>query len=59
MDTIKEKLRLLKLKSAHLFSDIESLSEVSESMFLQFGNTQAEILKLEKEFLRKTENNIQ
>jgi hypothetical protein len=51
-----EKLRLLKLKKARLWSDIESLSEVSDSMFLTFGKTESEIMKLEKEIMRDTEN---
>jgi hypothetical protein len=55
---MEEKLRILKLKKARLWSDIESLAEVNDSMFLTFGKTQAEIMKLEKELLRQTENNL-
>ena len=51
-----EKLRVLKLKKARLWSDIESLSEVNDSTYLNFGKTQAEIMKLEKEIVRETEN---
>ena len=53
---MQEKLRILKLKKARLWSDIESLSEVSDSMFLSFGKTQAEIMKLEKEIVRQSIN---
>ena len=53
---MSEKLRLLKLKKAKLWSNIESLSEVSDSMFLNFGKTVAEIMKLEKEMARETKN---
>ena len=53
---MEEKLRILKLKKARLWSDIESLSEVSDSMFLSFGKTQAEIMKLEKEIVRQSIN---
>ena len=55
---MQEKLRVLKLKKARLWSDIESLSEVSDSMFLTFGKTVAEVMKLEKELIRQTENPI-
>jgi hypothetical protein len=53
---MSEKLRLLKLKKAKLWSNIESLTEVSDSMFLNFGKTVAEIMKLEKEMARETKN---
>lgn len=49
---MQEKLRILKLKKARLWSDIESLAEVNDSTYLQFGKTQAEIMKLEKEIVR-------
>jgi hypothetical protein len=53
---MSDKLRILKLKKARLWSDIESLSEASDSMFLNFGKTVAEIMKLEKEMARETKN---
>jgi len=53
---MSEKLRTLKLKKARLWADIESLSEVNDSMFLIFGKTQAEIMKLEKQMARETKN---
>jgi hypothetical protein len=53
-----EKLRVLKLKKARLWSDIESLSEVNDSTYLNFGKTQAEIMKLEREIVRNSENPI-
>ena len=56
VDLMQEKLRILKLKKARLWSDIESLSEVSDSMFLSFGKTQAEIMKLEKDLVRDIKN---
>jgi hypothetical protein len=55
---IAEKLRSLKLKKARLWSDIESLSEVSDTMFLNFGKTEAEIMKLEKQLVREAVNPI-
>lgn len=55
---IAEKLRSLKLKKARLWSDIESLSEVSDAMFLNFGKTEAEIMKLEKQLVREAINPI-
>lgn len=58
VDIMEERLRILKLKKVRLWSDIESLSEVSESMFLNFGRTEAEIMKFEKELVRKTENTL-
>ena len=56
VDLIQEKLRILKLKKARLCSDIESLAEVNDSTYLQFGKTQAEIMKLEREIIRQSEN---
>ena len=53
---MENKLRTLKLKKAMLFSNIESLSQVDDSLFTQFGKVEAEILKLEKAIVRKTEN---
>ena len=53
---MQEKLRILKLKKARLWSDIESLSEVNDSTYLQFGKTQAEIMKLEKDLVRDIKN---
>lgn len=55
---MQEKLRVLKLKKARLWSDIESLAEVSDSTSLAFGKIQAEIMKLEKEIVRETVNPI-
>lgn len=53
---MENKLSTLKLKKALLFANIESLSEIDDSLFTQFGKVEAEILKLEKEIVRKTEN---
>jgi hypothetical protein len=53
---MSEKLRTLKLKKARLWSDIESLAEVNDSMFLIFGKTQAEIMKLEKQLAQENKN---
>lgn len=55
---MEEKLRSLKLKKARLFSNIEMLSEVNECTFTEFGKLEAEIMKLEKQIIRKTENLI-
>ena len=51
-----QKLQSLKIKKAMLFSNIESLSQVSDSAFLQFGKLEAEIMKLEKEIVCDTQN---
>ena len=56
MNELQNKLRTLKLKKAMLFSNIESLSEVDDSLFTQFGKVTAEVLKIEKEIVCKTEN---
>lgn len=55
---MEAKLRNLKLKKARLFSEIESLSSVSELMFLNFGKVEAEILMLEKLIVRETKNHL-
>ena len=59
VDIMEAKLRTLKLKKAMLFSNIEMLSEVNESAFTKFGKLEAEIMKLEKQLVRKTENLIE
>jgi len=59
MNELENKLRTLKLKKAMLFSNIEMLSEVNESTFTEFGKVEAEILKTEKQIVRKTENLIE
>lgn len=56
MSEIEQKLRSLKLKKARLFFDIESLSEVSDSILLNFGKVEAEILKLEKKQIQSVKN---
>ena len=56
---MEEKLRTLKLKKARLFANIEMLSEVNECTFTEFGKLEAEIMKLEKEIVRKTENQFE
>ena len=58
MNELKNKLRTLKLKKAMLLSNIESLSEVDESLFTQLGKVVAEISKVDKQLLRATENPI-
>lgn len=58
VDLMQEKLRVLKLKKARLWSDIESLSEINDSTYLNFGKTQAEIMKLEREIVSNSENPI-
>ena len=59
MSELDNKLRNLKLKKALLLSDIESLSEVDESMFTQLGKVTAEISKVEKQILRTITNDFQ
>ena len=56
---MENKLSTLKLKKAMLLSNIESLSEIDESLFTQLGKVVAEIWKLEKEIVRKTENQFE
>lgn len=59
MNDLENKLRTLQLKKVLLLSDIESLSEVGEPLFTQLGKVVAEISKIKKEILRKTENTIE
>ena len=55
---MEEKLRILKLKKAMLWEQIESLSTVSDSMFINFGKTEAEIMQLEKQIIQNTKNDL-
>jgi hypothetical protein len=56
IEQIDYNINRLKEKKARLFSEIEVLTEVSPSMYQNFGKTVAELLKLEKEKVRLTEN---
>lgn len=58
MNELENKLRTLRLKKAMLLSDIESLSEIEESVFTQLGKVVAEISKIKKEIIRKVQNII-
>lgn len=53
---MEAKLQELRLKKARLFSQIEMLAEVSDSMFIRFGKLEAEIMILEKQIIQKTQN---
>jgi len=55
---MEEKLRTLKIKKAMLWEQIQSLSTVSDSMFINFGKTEAEIMQLEKQIIQNTKNDI-
>ncbi|HSD07898.1 hypothetical protein [Flavobacterium sp.] len=59
MNEIEQKIRALKVRKAMLFSNIEMLSQVNDSAYLQFGKLEADIMKLEKDLVRLTENNLQ
>ena len=58
MNELENKLRSLKLKKALLFSNIESLSEVDETVFTQLGKVVAEISRIKKELIRNVENDF-
>lgn len=53
---MENKLRTLKLKKALLLNNIESLFQVDDSLYLQFGKVEAEIIKTEKQILRDNKN---
>ena len=59
VDIMEVKLRSLELRKARLFATIEMLSDVNESTFTEFGKLEAEIMKLEKQLVRKTENQFE
>lgn len=50
------KLQSLKLKRARLLMEVEMLSEVSDTMFVNLGKVTAEIHLLEKAITRETKN---
>ena len=49
-------INTLKLKKVMLLSEIESLSEVNDSMFVQLGKLVVKIADLNKKRIRETEN---
>ena len=53
---MNEKLNALKVKKATLFSHIEMMSTVSDTLFRDFGKVCAEIMQIEKQIFRETEN---
>jgi hypothetical protein len=53
---MENKLRTLKLKKALLLNNIESLSQVDDSLYTQFGKVEAKIIKTEKQLLRENKN---
>jgi hypothetical protein len=55
---LENKLRDLKLKKAMLLLTIESLSEVDEALFTQFGKLEVEIVKVKKAIVRATANDF-
>jgi len=58
MSDLKNQIKTLKLKRAMLLNDIESMSTVDDSMYLQLGKVVSEVSKKEKELNRQTENII-
>jgi hypothetical protein len=56
MCELNQKILSLKTKKALLYSNIESLSDVNDSLYLQFGKVAAELMKHEKELVRETKN---
>lgn len=55
---LHNKMSNLKLKKAQLLAEIESLSEVEESLFIKLGKVVAETSKIQKQIIRATENLI-
>lgn len=55
---MEAKLRTLKLRKARLFANIEMLSEVNECAYTEFGKLEVEIMKLEKQIVRGTQNTL-
>lgn len=51
-------INTLKLKKSMLLSEIESLSEVNDSMLVQLGKLVVKIADLDKKRIRETENLI-
>ena len=58
MSDLKNQIKTLKLKRAMLLNDIESMSQVDDSLYLQLGKVVSEVSKKEKELIRETENII-
>lgn len=56
MSEIEQRIQELKEKKARQFFEIESLSVVNDTAFLKFGKTVAEIMLLEKQLVRESQN---
>lgn len=59
MNELQNKLSSLKLKKTLVLADIESLSEVDESVFTKLGKLIAEISKIEKQIVRQTKSTFE
>ncbi|UOX35321.1 hypothetical protein LXD69_07320 [Flavobacterium sediminilitoris] len=55
---MEQKLSNLRIKKATLFSHIEMMSTVSDTLFRDFGKVCAEIMQLEKKIVRETKNHF-
>ncbi|UOX32426.1 hypothetical protein LXD69_10215 [Flavobacterium sediminilitoris] len=53
---MEQKLSNLRIKKATLFSHIEMMSTVSDTLFRDFGKVCAEIMQIEKQMVRETKN---
>ena len=56
MIELHNKVSNLKLKKALLLAEIESLTEVEESLFIKLGKVVAETSKIQKQIIRATDN---
>ncbi len=50
------KLRALKLNRANLYAQVDMLSSVSESLYLQIGKIEVEIRSLERKVLQENKS---
>lgn len=56
---LENTIRTLKLKKAMLLSDIESMSQVDDSLYTQLGKVVAKISQTEKELNKTIENGLE
>ena len=59
MTDLEQRIQELKVKKARQLMEIEMLSEINDSVYTKFGKTVSELMKLEKELVRETQNDLQ
>ncbi len=56
--SLADEIKTLKIRKATIFSEIEMLATVNDSVYLRLGKTVAKLMIKEKQLLREQENEL-